>query len=64
MILIEGYKLKKYPKLLILRDNSDLTLLKKVNNIKAIVYWKEELKDQIAAQLIVPCFPIQDDAAH
>jgi molybdopterin-guanine dinucleotide biosynthesis protein B len=63
VILIEGYKLKTYPKLLIIKNINDLSLLKKVNNILAIMYWKKELKDQIAAQLNVPCFSIEDDTA-
>ncbi|MCL6570198.1 MAG: molybdopterin-guanine dinucleotide biosynthesis protein B [Bacillus sp. (in: Bacteria)] len=63
VILIEGYKLKTYPKLLIIKEKSDLTLLKKVNNIKAILYWKEELKDHIAVHLNVPCFFIEDSTA-
>jgi molybdopterin-guanine dinucleotide biosynthesis protein B len=63
VILIEGYKQKHFPKLLLLRDKNDLPLLNIVGNVAAIVYWKEEMDNQITSQLKVPCFHIHDGKA-
>ncbi|MDN3015098.1 molybdopterin-guanine dinucleotide biosynthesis protein B [Paenibacillus sp. BSR1-1] len=63
VILIEGYKQKKYPKLLILRDLEDLSLLKSVTNIMAVVYWKECIRERIAGHINIPCFFINDEAS-
>lgn len=60
VIIIEGYKLENYPKLLLIRGQEDLSLLKKVSNVVAIVYWEEEVRDSIIAQMNVPCFTIRD----
>lgn len=61
VILIEGYKLKPFPKLLLLRNESDLTLINTVSNIIAIVYWEEDMLKQITSQINVPCFNIDDE---
>jgi molybdopterin-guanine dinucleotide biosynthesis adapter protein len=63
VILIEGYKLKSFPKLLLLRDESDLSLLDTVSNVSAIVYWKEEMQEQITSRIKVPSFHINDEGA-
>ena len=63
VILIEGYKLENYPKLLLIRHKCDLSLVYKVNNIVGIVYWEEEVKDSITAYIDVPCFRIEDETA-
>jgi molybdopterin-guanine dinucleotide biosynthesis adapter protein len=59
VILVEGYKHKPYPKVLLIRNQTDLQLLDEVTNVKAIVYWQEETKASIEAN--VPCFVINDD---
>ncbi|MEH7500806.1 molybdopterin-guanine dinucleotide biosynthesis protein B [Neobacillus drentensis] len=63
VILIEGYKLKPFPKLLLLRDESDYNLLRNVSNVRSIVYWKEEMYKQITSEINVPCFHIHDKQA-
>jgi molybdopterin-guanine dinucleotide biosynthesis adapter protein len=63
VILIEGYKLKPFPKLLLLRDESDYNLLTKVSNVRSIVYWKEEMYKQITSENNVACFHIHDKRA-
>lgn len=63
VILIEGYKQKPYPKLLLIRDESDLSLLNTVSNVLGILYWKEELHKQIKSRINVPSFQIQDVGA-
>lgn len=63
VLLIEGYKFENYPKLLLLRDDKDLSLLAKVNNIKAIMYWEEVLGGLLNEQTNIPCFPIHDQTA-
>ena len=61
VILIEGYTLETFPKLLLVRNENDLTLLKTVSNVKGIVYWKEQLQEQITLDTNVPCFHIDDE---
>lgn len=60
VILIEGYKHKPFPKVLLIRSQTDLELLSAVTNVKAIVYWQDEMKMDIQAQTDVPCFRIDD----
>jgi len=61
VILIEGYKFRNYPKLLLLRDQEDLHLIEKVNNVRAAVYWKEEIKESILkANSNLHCYHISD----
>ncbi|SCM97965.1 Molybdopterin-guanine dinucleotide biosynthesis protein B [Bacillus mycoides] len=38
-ILIEGYKVEKYPKIVLLRSAEDAELLHKVENIAAVITW-------------------------
>ncbi len=61
VILIEGHKLELYPKLLILRDKDDLSLLAKVGNINWIIYWEDSIRESI--QLGIPSFHIKDEAS-
>lgn len=63
VILIEGYKDETFPKLLLLRDQSDFSLLTRVKNVKLIMYWNENLKRSLEEQTEIPCFSIQDEAA-
>jgi molybdopterin-guanine dinucleotide biosynthesis protein B len=61
VILIEGYKLKSFPKLLLIRNESDLTLINTVSNIIAIIYWEEDMLKQITSPINVPCFHVDDE---
>ena len=38
-VLVEGYKREKYPKIVILRDERDLHLLKELKEIIAVIVW-------------------------
>ncbi|WP_083402476.1 molybdopterin-guanine dinucleotide biosynthesis protein B [Bacillus sp. MUM 116] len=59
-ILIEGHKQKNYPKLLILREKADLSLLEIVKNVKMILYWNEEIKTILGKQEGILLLPIHD----
>ncbi|EKN65388.1 molybdopterin-guanine dinucleotide biosynthesis protein B [Neobacillus bataviensis LMG 21833] len=63
VILVEGYKWEGYPKLLLISDKQDLPLVDQVNNVQAVVYWKEEMNVLIYSKLDVPSFHISDEAA-
>jgi molybdopterin-guanine dinucleotide biosynthesis protein B len=63
VILIEGYKLRNYPKLLLIRDKEDLQLITRVTNIIAIVCWKEEWRDYLKQYTEIPTFLISDETA-
>ncbi|PQZ55920.1 molybdopterin-guanine dinucleotide biosynthesis protein B [Bacillus sp. MYb209] len=41
MILIEGYKTEKYPKVVLLRSAEDAELLHKVENVVAVITWHD-----------------------
>ncbi|KFM99848.1 molybdopterin-guanine dinucleotide biosynthesis protein B [Bacillus clarus] len=41
MIVIEGYKKEKYPKVVLLRSMEDVALLHKVENVVAVITWYE-----------------------
>jgi molybdopterin-guanine dinucleotide biosynthesis protein B len=63
VILIEGYKDETFPKLLLLKDQNDLSLLTRVKNVKLIMYWNENLKRYLEGKTELPYFSIQDEAA-
>jgi len=58
VVLIEGYKQKNYPKLLLIRNKEDLPLLEVTTNICAVGYWSEELNTEYT----YPAFSINEDA--
>jgi molybdopterin-guanine dinucleotide biosynthesis adapter protein len=62
-ILIEGHKKKSYPKLLLIRDENDLSLISVVSNIQTVMVWKKELVDVVKELLAVPVFYINDEMA-
>lgn len=39
--MIEGYKKENYPKVVLLRRNEDIALLDKMENVIAVIIWKE-----------------------
>jgi molybdopterin-guanine dinucleotide biosynthesis protein B len=59
IILIEGHKDKDFPKLLLIRNQEDLTLIQRVKNIRAIMIWDKHL--YVPNQY--PSFLIDDDTA-
>lgn len=63
IIFIEGHKHKPFPKLLILRDEKDFSLLSKVVNTIAILVWKEEWIIELQKKLEVPILHIADENA-
>jgi molybdopterin-guanine dinucleotide biosynthesis adapter protein len=63
IILIEGHKMKAYPKLLILRNENDLSLISDVCNIKTVFVWHKDLINSIREKLEVPVFHILDEMA-
>jgi molybdopterin-guanine dinucleotide biosynthesis protein B len=63
VILIEGYKDEPFPKLLLLREQNDLSLLTRVKNVKLIMYWNENLKRYLEGKTELPYFSIKDEAA-
>lgn len=63
VILIEGYKLEEFPKLVLLRNKADLELLSKVTNVKMIMCWDEELAEHLKGESKVPIFCIHDETA-
>lgn len=61
VILIEGYKQADYPKMVLMKEESDLLLLNQLTNIQAVVAWPSCLEQ--ATQLAeVPVFSLDSDA--
>jgi molybdopterin-guanine dinucleotide biosynthesis adapter protein len=63
IILIEGHKKESYPKLLILRDESDFSLISDVTNIKTVIVWNKDWIDAVREKLRVPVFHIKEEIA-
>ncbi|WP_372447573.1 molybdopterin-guanine dinucleotide biosynthesis protein B [Neobacillus rhizophilus] len=64
IILVEGHKQESFPKMVLLRDTRDLSLIKMLKNIAAVVYWEEGMEGAISEVLEVPCFHIGDAKAE
>lgn len=60
VILIEGYKRENFPKVILIKENSDFELLKRLTNIQAVVAWPTCL-EQAKEQAEVPVFPLDSD---
>ncbi len=58
-ILIEGYKLADFPKVVLLRDQKDHELLDKITNVVATYYWEPEIIPNLQSN--IPKFHINDD---
>ncbi|WP_413302081.1 molybdopterin-guanine dinucleotide biosynthesis protein B [Bacillus sp. 1P10SD] len=63
VILVEGYKQEHYPKLLVVRETSDLQLIGKVNNILAVISWNNEIKELVKEKWAGPSFLISEEMA-
>ncbi|HLQ72608.1 MAG TPA: molybdopterin-guanine dinucleotide biosynthesis protein B [Bacillota bacterium] len=48
VLLIEGYKEASFPKIVLVRDETDLQLVKQLNNIIAVGVWDDELMNDIS----------------
>jgi molybdopterin-guanine dinucleotide biosynthesis protein B len=59
VILIEGHKQANYPKLLMVRDPEDLSLLHQVSNVQAVIYWNKAVKECLTT-VNIPCFAMED----
>ncbi|ENQ3080391.1 molybdopterin-guanine dinucleotide biosynthesis protein B [Bacillus cereus] len=44
VIIVEGYKKERYPKVVLLRSEEDASLLESVENVIAVIVWDEALK--------------------
>lgn len=64
LILIEGHKFSGYPKVVLLKEIGDVDLLHRLTNIKAVIYWQEEIKDLVKGWFDLPCFSINDRSAE
>jgi molybdopterin-guanine dinucleotide biosynthesis adapter protein len=63
IILIEGHKKQSYPKLLILRNENDLSLITTVTDIQAVLVWAHALEKVVREHLEVPVFHIFEENA-
>ena len=63
IILIEGHKKQSYPKLLILRNENDLSLTTCIKNIKAVIVWTHALIEVVKEHLTVPVFHLLEESA-
>ncbi|MGY3190183.1 molybdopterin-guanine dinucleotide biosynthesis protein B [Lysinibacillus sp. TE18511] len=61
IILIEGYKNEHYPKVVLLRQAEDQSLLQKVSNIVCVLYWPTYPLDK---PLDYPTFSIHEKAQY
>ncbi|MFC7370978.1 molybdopterin-guanine dinucleotide biosynthesis protein B [Fictibacillus iocasae] len=57
LILVEGYKHADLPKIAIIKEPDDLSLLQSLTNVQAVASWKPLTHD-----LDVPIFLMEDDA--
>ncbi|WP_409294760.1 molybdopterin-guanine dinucleotide biosynthesis protein B [Peribacillus sp. SCS-26] len=46
LILIEGYKMEGFPKILMIREEKDYALMDKIINVKGIITWPEAVFDR------------------
>ncbi|WP_078595271.1 molybdopterin-guanine dinucleotide biosynthesis protein B [Evansella clarkii] len=61
IIIIEGFKKEKYPKLLLLRNMDDLRFAENAFNVKAVVCWNDDMLEAAEKKLNVPVFSIKED---
>lgn len=62
VVVIEGHKKENYPKLLLIKQKSDLELLKRLKKVEAAFIWDEAFRMEVASHLYVPCYQIGDPA--
>lgn len=59
IVLIEGFKLATWPKVVIVKSAEDRQLAAALNEVVAVLYW-----DDFGDDLSVPCFHINDQSAQ
>jgi molybdopterin-guanine dinucleotide biosynthesis adapter protein len=57
VLIIEGHKYEDYPKVVIIKDENDLHLLKDLSNIKVVLYQEENLDEKVNQGYSGPNFP-------
>ncbi|MDQ7860520.1 DUF2164 family protein [Peribacillus frigoritolerans] len=60
VILIEGYKQEDFPKVILIKEESDLLLLERLTNVKAAVAWPKCL-ERTRIHASIPVFPLDSD---
>lgn len=61
VILIEGFKRKDHPKLLIVRTEEDHQLIHESTNVEAVICWTEEDYNKLKDTVSVPFFLISEE---
>lgn len=61
LIIVEGYKLEPYPKLVIIRGEEDLPLIQTCRSITMVVCWQDEQKEKLLEELDIPVFHIDEE---
>lgn len=64
VILIEGFKREKYPKLLLVRREEDYPLIHDCTNVEAIIYWEENDYDKLKEMTDVPLFHLSEEEKY
>lgn len=59
LVIIEGFKRESFPKIVLIREPSQLELINKLDNIKAILTWDPY---QVEPEIDVPIFLLEDQA--
>lgn len=65
MIIVEGFKLEPYPKLVLVRSIEDIELIEELNSVTAAVLWPEiweraELRIKLEVAMRLPVFELDD----
>ncbi|WP_042356496.1 molybdopterin-guanine dinucleotide biosynthesis protein B [Bacillus rubiinfantis] len=63
VILIEGYKFAEHPKVALIKTLTEAHLLHKLENIQAVVYWEDSIKEYVQTIMAIPCFSISNSKA-
>lgn len=63
-VLIEGHKHERYPKLVIVRNQEDCSLLDELVNIQAVFYWDWDLIKNWKRKEQIPSFHIRQEEGY
>lgn len=64
LILIEGHKYEGFPKAVIVRSAKDQELIEKLNNIRVVLYWDEDITGIKNSSNSLPFFNIHDHEGY
>lgn len=64
IIIIEGYKMAHYPKIVMVKEWNDQSLLSTLTNIQAVVYWNGDFKQMETKFPTIPFFSIHDSSVE